>query len=118
MAISKKMKHEMLREKYMNLLVEFFTNYGEDVQIVESNQIAFPVVDCEDCEENIKITVTVPLGANKGTEPYNCYDAADDYKFRCAEKKRKAEEKAKEKEAKKKRDEEIRKKKEEQKNKG
>ena len=118
MAVSRKVERELIRTNYLDLVAEFLLNSGEEVLLVASNTIAIPVVGCEGNEDYLKITFAVPTGANKGLDPYNGHEEAENYQHDLAEKKRKAEEKAKEKEAKKKRDEEIRKKKEEQKSKG
>ena len=53
MAISKKVSHENLRQKYLDLLIEFLStkkdengeNDGEEILRIASNAIAFPVVD-------------------------------------------------------------------------
>jgi hypothetical protein len=118
MAVSKKVEMELIRNKYLELVGEFLASLDEEVMKVESNQIAFPCVGCEDNEYWCKITFTVPTGANKGTEPYDGYELARDYIHKCEEKEEKAKQKAEEKERKRKRDEEIRKKKAEQKDKG
>ncbi len=118
MAVSKKVEMELIRNKYLELINNFLESLGEETMQVESNQIAFPCVGCEDNEYWCKITFTVPTGANKGTEPYDGYELAHDYKRRCEEKIEKEKKKAEDKERKRKRDEEIRKKKAEAKNKG
>jgi len=118
MAVSKKVEMELIRNKYFSLVNEFLESMGEETMQVESNQIAFPCVGCEDNEYWCKITFTVPTGANKGTEPYDGYELARDYERKCKEKEEKAKAKAEEKERKRQRDEEVRKKKAEQKNKG
>ena len=70
MAISRRKERELLRLDYLDKLMKFLENEGEDVLRVKSNEIAFPVVGCEDNEDFIVITVKVPTGANKGQEPY------------------------------------------------
>ena len=103
MAISRKVEREMLREEYLNKLIEYFKT-DEDVLRVKSNEIAFPVVGCEDNEDFIVITVKVPTGANKGTEPYDGYELADEYERKMKEKKIKAQKKEEEKKKKRERD--------------
>ena len=103
MAISRKVEREMLREEYLNKLIEYFKT-DEDVLRVKSNEIAFPVVGCEDNEDFIVITVKVPTGANKGTEPYDGYELADEYERKMKEKKIKAQKKEEEKKKKMERD--------------
>lgn len=95
MGVSRKVEREILRNNYLEKLINFFKN-DEEVLKVKSNEIAFPVVGCEDNEDFIVITVKVPTGANKGTEPYNGYDLAEEYERK--EKEKKAKKLAKEKE--------------------
>ena len=61
---------------------------------VKSNEIAIPVVGCEGNEDFLVVTVKVPTGANKGTEPYDGYEMAKDYErgLEAKEEKRKAKE--------------------------
>ena len=110
MAVSRKVEREILRTEYLDKLIEYFRN-DEDVLRTKSNEIAFPVVGCEGNEDFIVITVKVPTGANKGTEPYDGYELAQEYIMKTEEKKRKAKEKEDKKKKKIARDEEIRKKK-------
>lgn len=110
MAVSRKKEREMLREGYLNALIHYLSK--EDVVLrVKSNEIAIPVVGCEGNEDWIVVTVKVPTGANKGLEPYDGYEMAEDYEMKLKEKERKAKEKAIAKEKKIKRDKELREKK-------
>lgn len=113
MTVSRKVEREMLRTKYLDMLVELLVYNNEDVQRVKSNEIAIPVVGCEDNEDWVVITVKVPTGANKGTEPYDGYAMAEEYSMKRKEKELKAKEKEEKKKRKIARDEEIRKKKKE-----
>ena len=115
MAVSRKIEREILRNEYMEKVIESFVQIGDEVLKVKSNEIAIPVVGCEGNEDFIVITVKVPTGANKGMEPYDGYSEAEDYKMKLKEKERKAEEKEKQKKKKMARDAEIRKRKEEKK---
>ena len=110
MAVSRKVERDILRTNYLNKLIEYFRN-DEDVLRTKSNEIAFPVVGCEGNEDWIVITVKVPTGANKGTEPYDGYELAQEYIMKTEEKERKAKEKEDKKKKKIAKDEEIRKKK-------
>lgn len=112
MAVSRKAERELLREGYINALIHYFSK-EEEVLRVKSNEIAIPVVGCEGNEDFIVITIKVPTGANKGTEPYDGYSMAEEYELKLKEKERKAKEKAEAKAKKMKRDAEIRAKKEE-----
>lgn len=107
MAVSRKVEREILRNEYLNKLIEFFKD-DEEVLRVKSNEIALPVVGCEDNEDFIVITVKVPTGANKGTEPYDGYSEAESYEMKLKEKELKAKKKAEEKEKKIRRDKERR----------
>jgi len=115
MAISRKVERELLRNDYLQKVIDSFLELDETVLRVKSNEIAIPVVGCEGNEDYIVITVKVPTGANKGTEPYDGYEMAQDYEMKLAEKEEKAKQKAKEKEKKIAKDKEIREKKGEQK---
>lgn len=98
MAVSRKQLREQIKVVYVEKLIDFF-NESEDVLRVGSNEIAFPVVDSEGNEDFIVLTCKIPTGANKGTEPYDGYAMAEEYKMKLKEK---AEKKAKADEAKKK----------------
>lgn len=111
MGVSKKTECDLIRTSYLDMVGQFLYDKGEEVLRVKSNEIAFPVVGCEDNEYFLVLTFKVPTGANKGTEPYDGYALAEDYIHNLAEKERKAKERAEEKERKRKRDEEIRRKK-------
>ena len=113
MAISRKMEREIIRNEYVEKIIESFVQIGDEVLKVKSNEIAIPVVGCEGNEDFIVITVKVPTGANKGMEPYDGYSEAEDYEMKLKEKERKEKEKEEKKKKKMARDAEIRKKKKE-----
>lgn len=113
MAVSRKVEREMLREEYLKAIITQFEGINEEVLRVKSNEIAIPVVGCEGNEDFIVITVKVPTGANKGTEPYDGYSMAEEYEMKLKEKERKAKENAEKKKRKMERDAEIRRKKKE-----
>lgn len=116
MANSRKSLREKVKEQYVKKLMEFFAQ-EEDVLRVGSNEIAFPITDEEGNEDFLVIKASIPIGANKGTEPYDGYAMAEDYEIRMKEKSEQAEKKRIEKEKKIKRDEEYRRKKKEAKEK-
>lgn len=97
MAKSNKALCDELRAVWKQKLFDFINEQGEDVHEVGTNEIAFPILDSERNERSIVITVKVPTGANKGTEPYDVYEMAEDYKMK---KKAKEEARAKREEAK------------------
>lgn len=113
MAVSRKVERELLRENYLTNIINHFINDNEEVLRVKSNEIAIPVVGCESNEDFIVITVKVPTGANKGLEPYDGYELAEDYQMKIAEKERKKKETEKKKAEKIARDKAIREKKKE-----
>lgn len=112
MAINRKMERELLRNEYLEKVIESFVQIGDEVLKVKSNEIAIPVVGCEGNEDFIVITVKVPTGANKGMEPYDGYSEAEDYEMKLKEKERKEKEKEEKKKKKMAKDAEIRNKKE------
>ena len=112
MAISRKAEREMLKADYLNKIVSYLDDVDEILR-VKSNEIAIPVVGCEGNEDFIVITVKVPTGANKGTEPYDGYAMAEEYEMKLKEKERKAKESAEKKAKKIAKDEEVRRKKQE-----
>ena len=111
MAVSRKVEREILRNEYLETIIRNFLEKDEQVLRVKSNEIAIPVVGCEGNEDFIVITVKVPTGANKGTEPYDGYELAEDYEMKIAEKERKKIEAEKKKAEKIRKDKEIREKK-------
>ena len=113
MAVSRKVERELLREDYLKQIIESFLNKDEQVLRVKSNEIAIPVVGCEGNEDFIVVTVKVPTGANKGLEPYDGFELAEDYEMKLAEKERKAKENAEKKAKKIAKDKEIRERKKE-----
>ena len=113
MAVSRKVERELLREDYLKQIIENFLDKDEQVLRVKSNEIAIPVVGCEGNEDFIVVTVKVPTGANKGLEPYDGFELAEDYEMRLKEKERKAKENAEKKAKKIAKDKEIRERKKE-----
>ena len=111
MAVSRKVEREILRNEYLEAIILNFLEKDEQVLRVKSNEIAIPVVGCEGNEDFIVVTVKVPTGANKGTEPYDGYELAEDYEMKIAEKERKKIESEKKKAEKIRKDKEIREKK-------
>ena len=112
MAISRKVEREILRNDYLQKVIDAFLELDETVLRVKSNEIASPVVGCEGNEDYIVVTVKVPTGANKGTEPYDGFEMAQDYEMKVAEKEEKAKRKEEEKKKKIAKDKEVREKKE------
>ena len=111
MAVSRKVEREILRNEYLQQIIDAFLDKDEQVLRVKSNEIAIPVVGCEGNEDFIVVTVKVPTGANKGLEPYDGFELAEDYELKLAEKDRKKAEAEKKKAEKIRKDKEIREKK-------
>ena len=91
MAKTKKQLHEALRNKYLDLFIQFLTEQGEEVLRIKSNEIAFPVVDEERNDEFIKVAISVPTGSRDDGEAFDGFGMAEQY----AEKVKTDEEKAK-----------------------
>jgi hypothetical protein len=101
--ISQTQLDNALRADFMGKLTAWLIAEDEDVGFTASNVINMPCVDSEGNEKWLKITVTVPKGANKGTEPYDGYGERESYDIKLsdkADKKAKAEAKKAEKIAK------------------
>ena len=118
MSVSRKVEREIIRTDFLERISRFLYENGEEVLRVKSNEIAIPVVGCEDNEDFLVITFKVPTGANKGTEPYDGYSEAESYELKLKEKAEKARVKAEAKKRKIVRDAEVRKRKAEIHNKG
>lgn len=97
MAKTRKDLRNELKTKYVGIVSDSLTARGDEVLQVKDHEIAVPVVDTEGNEDFIKITIAIPTGSNKGTEPYDGYEMAEDYQLKLKEK---AEKKAKAEEAK------------------
>ena len=91
MAKSRTQLRTEVKEIYVSKIWELLKD-SEELLRVGSNEIAFPIVDSEGNEDFIVLKVTIPTGANKGTEPYDGYAMAEDYEIKT---KAKAETKAK-----------------------
>ena len=101
-----KKANDALRAQYIAKLIESF-KVDEDVLRVDSNKIAFPVVDCEGEDNWVVITVTIPTGTRDG-DAYDGYSEAESYQMKVAENERKAAENAIKKQKKIERDQKMR----------
>lgn len=84
-----------LRAKYFEKVLSFMKE-SEDVLQVATNKFVFPTVDGQNEDQWIMVTVSVPLGAERGAEPYDGYGEAEAFQMKQtekAEKKRNADEK-------------------------
>lgn len=82
--------NDILRGAYGAKIKEFLEAQGEEVLVTGSNEIAFPVVDCDGTEKFIVLTLKVPKGSRDG-ELYDGYAMAEDFKLKQAAKAEKAE---------------------------
>lgn len=84
---------EGLRNFHLGEIIKMYESHNEEVLRTASNEIAIPVVDRENNDRYIVITVKVPTGSRDG-DAYDGYAVAQDYTMKCEERKAKAEEKA------------------------
>lgn len=97
MATSTKVLNDRLRDQYITILSELFSDRGEEVLRTGSNEIALPCVDDESNEKFIVLTVKVPIGSRDDGEPYDGYSKAEDYEMKSKQKAEAAAKKAAEK---------------------
>ena len=90
MAKSRKQLHEALRNKYLDLFIQFLTEQGEEVLRIKSNEIAFPVLDEERNDEFIKVAISVPTGSRDDGEAFDGFGMARQYAESIADKEEKA----------------------------
>lgn len=103
-----------MRENYRNAFVlglrEKLAENCDDVMVIASNTLAFPIVlEDGETEDFIKVVVSIPTGTKD--EPFDGYALARDYAQKLENDKLKAEEKAKAKAEKIERDKKLREKK-------
>jgi len=92
MKMSAKKERDLARGYVISKALELFASEFDDVMLIESNQFCFPLVGANGTELYARLTVSIPTGA-KG-EPFNGYELAQDYVFRCEEAEAKAKAKA------------------------
>ena len=103
MAMNVRDMDNTLKVEYLEQVRAMFSEAGEDVQRVGSNEIAFPIVDAAGNEKWMIVKFTIPTGSRDG-DAYDGYAMAEDYqiKLRAKEdKKRERERKTAERKAKK-----------------
>ena len=84
-----------VRAEYLKRIKDYFTEAGEEVLLIKSGTYAIPVVDSNNTDGWVTITVTIPKGSRDG-EPFDGYEVAEDFALEQSEKeKKKAEEAAK-----------------------
>ena len=90
MADNKKQFRESVRARYMSKVKEFLESTQDDVLVVGSNEFAIPVVREDGEEDYVVLTFKMPTGSRDG-DGYDGYAMAQDYAFKCEEKRKKAE---------------------------
>lgn len=90
MADNKKQFRESVRTRYMSKVKEFLESTQDDVLVVGSNEFAIPVVREDGEEDYVVLTFKMPTGSRDG-DGYDGYAMAQDYAFKCEEKRKKAE---------------------------
>lgn len=90
MAKSKKILHEEIRQSFMEKVIAYLTEQGEEVLRTKSNEIAIPTLDSENNDEWCVITFKVPTGSRDDGEAYDGYGMADEYTAKEADKAEKA----------------------------
>jgi hypothetical protein len=78
-----------VRTKYLDLITKALAD--EDVGMIASNAINFPIVTEEGEEGWVEITVKIPKSKDEGDEGYS---KREEYQMKCAERDAKAKEKA------------------------
>ena len=90
MADNKKQFRESVRARYMSKVKEFLESTQDDVLVVGSDEFAIPVVREDGEEDYVVLTFKMPTGSRDG-DGYDGYAMAEDYAFKCEEKRKKAE---------------------------
>ena len=91
MANSVKVYREAIRIAYMDR-VKSYLSKTDEVLVVGSNEFAIPVVREDGEEDYVVLTFKMPTGSRDG-DGYDGYAMAQDYSFKCEEKRKKEEEK-------------------------
>lgn len=99
MADNKKQYREAIREEYMKTIKLLLEDAEDEVLQVASNEFAIPVVRADGEDDYIVITFKMPTGSRDG-DGYDGHAMAQDYTFKCEEKRKKEEAKRIEKEKK------------------
>lgn len=99
MADNKKQYREAIREEYMEAIRTFLEREKDEVLQVASNEFAIPVVRADGEEDYLVLTFKMPTGSRDG-DGYDGHAMAQDYTFKCEEKRKKEEAKRLEKEKK------------------
>lgn len=104
---TKKFYSDEIKNRYKAVVENAFSAQGLEVLTVGSAEFAIPVLDSEQNESWLVVTLKVPNGTRDG-EPYDGYEIAQDYAMKQKVKAEKAEDAAKKKAAKIERDAKLR----------
>lgn len=108
MTVSLKKMRENAKATIVSQFVDYLSTNGEDVGFEKANKINFPIVLEDGTEDWCVVTVSIPTGANKGTEAYDGYAMREDYEIHLKDKAEKAKKSAEAKTKKIERDKKLR----------
>ena len=86
---NRKALREGIKGKYFDLISEFLKAQDEEVLQTGSAEFAIPVLDAEQNEDWLVVTLKVPTGSREG-DAYDGYAMAEDYRMKCDAKAEKA----------------------------
>lgn len=86
---NQKTLREEIKAKYLIDFIEFLKSKNEEVLRVGSAELAIPVLNSENEEDWLVITLKVPTGSRDG-DAYDGYSMAQEYELKCADKVAKA----------------------------
>lgn len=86
---NRKALNEGIKEKYYSIITEFLKSYDEEILRTGSAEFAVPVLDAEQNEEWLVVTLKVPTGSRDG-DAYDGYAMAEEYRMKCDAKAEKA----------------------------
>lgn len=86
---NRKALREGIKGKYYAILSEFLKAQDEEVLQTGSAEFAIPVLDAEQNEDWLVVTLKVPTGSREG-DAYDGYAMAEDYRMKCDAKAEKA----------------------------
>lgn len=101
--VTEKVARDNARAMFVEKLMEYFYEAGEEVMQTKSNEFVFPIVDELHNDQFLRVTVSVPTGTKD--DPYDGYAMAQEYDMKCKGNEQKAKKKEAEKAAKIARDE-------------
>lgn len=82
---------DALRQVYMDKVMKFLEDSGEEILRTKSNEFAFPAVDSAGNDRYVQVIIRVPSGSTLDGTSFDGYEAAENYKIELEEKAKKAE---------------------------